>query len=155
MIVKEGLEQMFRAFFQFLDDFGGGAATTVQHTVGLFQVADTFFGEFFGMEAESMEIKTTITDRGSRCLGTRRDVAVHLIGSAHESVCTHLVALLDGSNATDGSELTDANMTAKLATIGDNGTAANLAVVTDVGIGHDQNLVADAGATSPLDGSAV
>jgi hypothetical protein len=34
MFIEEGLEQRFRAFFQFFDNFGYGAAAAVKFAVG-------------------------------------------------------------------------------------------------------------------------
>ena len=49
MLVKKGLEQRFRAFFQFLDNLGHRAATAVEFTVSALKGADAFLRKFLRM----------------------------------------------------------------------------------------------------------
>lgn len=50
MLVEKGLEQEFRAFFQFLDDLGHGTPAAVKFPIGSGKRFDTLFGEQVRMQ---------------------------------------------------------------------------------------------------------
>lgn len=130
MFIEEGLEQMFRAFFQFLNNVRSGAATAVQLPIGAFQVLDAFRRKFLGMETQGMKIEPSVTNGIPGCLCAGRNIAVHLVGPANEGVGTDLISLLDGRNPTDGRKFPYADVTTKLAAIGYNYPTAYIAVMT-------------------------
>lgn len=150
MLVKEGLEQRFRAFFEFFDNFGSGARAAIQFAVGALQILDTLFGETFGMQAQGVQVQGAVADGVARRLGAWGNVAVDLMGAAHESVGADLIALLDGGNATDGRIFADAHVAAQLATVRNDDSCSNIAVMGDMRVGHYQDMVCDACATAAL-----
>ena len=155
MLVEKGLEQRFRAFFKFFDDFGHGAAATVKFAIGTGKGLDPFFRKTFRMQAQGMQIQGAIADRVTRCLGAWGNITVHFMGATHKSVGAHLIALLNGSHAANGCILADAYMTAQLAAIRDNNPSTNIAVMGNMGIGHHQHFVCNTGATAPLNSPPI
>ena len=150
MLVKKGLEQRFRAFFKFLDNFGDRAPAAVKFAVGSLQVLDALFGEAFGMQAERMQIQGTVADGVARRLGTRRDIPIHFVGAPHKGVGADLIALLNGGNTADSRIFADAHVAAQLATIRDNDAFANIAVMGDMRVGHYKYMIGDMRAATPL-----
>ena len=129
MLIEKGLEQRFRAFFQFFDNFGDRAAAAVQFTVGTRKRLNTLFGEFFGMQAQGMQIESSIANRIARRFGTRGNITVHLVSAPYKSVSTHLIALLYSGNATNGRILANTHMPAQLAGVRNNDTRSDIAIM--------------------------
>ena len=129
MFIEKGLEQRFRAFFQFFDNLSDGATTAVQFTVSTRKRLNTFFGEFFRMQAQGMQVEGPIANRIARRLGTRGYIAVHLVRTAHKRIGAHLIALLYSGNATNGRILANTHMPAQLAGIRNNNTRSDIAIM--------------------------
>ena len=91
MLIEKGLEQRFRAFFQFLDYLGHRAAAAVEFAVGTGKRIYTLFGEQVRMQAECMQVEPAVTDGAPAGLGARGNIAVHLVRATHESVGAHLL----------------------------------------------------------------
>ena len=155
VLAKEGLEQRFRAFFQFFDNFGGRALTTVKLSESALEKRNAFGREFICMQAERMEVEGCKAKRVPKCTAARRNVVIDLECTAHESVGAHLVTLLHRSRAAKSRVLANTNVTAQLASIRDDSPFANLAVVPHMGVSHDEDARGNACATAALDRAAV
>ena len=155
VFVEKFSEKGFRAFFQFFNNLGNGAPAAVKFAVGAGKRLDAFFGEAFRMQPQGMQVQRTEADGVAGCLGARRNVAVDLVRATHECVGTHLIALLDGGNATDSRIFTDTHVAAQLAAVCDNDARADVTVMGDMRIGHHQDLVGHMGATAPLHRTSI
>ena len=155
MIIKEGLEQRFRAFFQFLDDFGSRAFAAVKFAESTFKKCDTFRREFISMQAERMEVEGSKAERIPEGTAARWNVVIDLERTAHESVGAHLVPLLHCRGAAEGRKLANAYVSAELASVRDDRPLADLAVVPHMGVSHDEYVWRNASATTALNCAAI
>ena len=155
MFIEKGLEQRFRAFFQFFDDFCNGALAAVKSAEGLLEKCNAFRREIACMDAERMEIQGCKAERIAKCAAAWRNVIIDLERTAHEGVGAHLVALLHRRRATESGKLTDAHMPTELASIRNDGALANLTVVPHVSVSHNQNAIAEACAAATLRCTAI
>ena len=155
MFIEKGLEQRFRAFFQFFDNFCNGALAAVKFTEGSLEKRNAFWRELTCMDAERMEIQGCKAERITECTAARRNVIIDLERTAYECISTYLIALLYCRRSAESGKLADAHMPTELASIRDNGPLANLAIVPNVGISHNQNARSDARAATTLSGTAI
>ena len=155
VLVKEGLEQRFRAFFQFFDNFGGRALTTVKLSESALEKRNAFGREFICMQAERMEVEGCKAKRVPKCTAARRNVVIDLECTAHESVGAHLVTLLHRRSAAESRKLANAHVAAELASVSDDRPFANLAVVPHMGVSHDEYVWRNASATTALNCAAI
>ena len=155
VLVEKIVEKGLRAIPEFLDDLGNGAPAAVKFAVGAGKRLDAFLGEAFRMQPQGMQVQRTEADGVAGRLGTRRNVAVDLVGATHESVGAHLIALLDGGDTADSRIFTDTHVATQLAAVCDNDARADVTVMGDMRIGHHKHLVCHTGATAPLHRTAV
>ena len=134
MFIEKGLEQRFRAFFQFFDNFCNGALATVKHAVGTLKERNAFWRKFISMQAERMEIQGRKANRVPERTAAWRHVVIDLERATHKSVSPHLVPLLYRRRATKSRVLADTNVTAHLASIRDDRPVATWAVVAPVSV---------------------
>ena len=155
MFIKEGLEQRFRAFFQFFNNFGGRAFAAVKFAESTFKKCDTFRREFISMQAERMEVEGRKAERIPECTAARGNVVIDLERAAHKSVGAYLVALLHRGSATEGGKHADTHVAAKLASVRNDSPLANLTIVPHMGISHNEDAWRNASATAALDCAAI
>ena len=155
MFIKEGLEQRFRAFFQFFDDFSRRAFATVKFAEGSFEKCNAFGREFISMQTERMEVEGRKAKRVPECTTARGNVIIDLERAAHKSVGAHLITLLHRGSATEGGKLANAYVAAKLASVRNDSPLANLTIMPHMGISHNEDAWRNASATAALNRATV
>ena len=121
----------------------------------MLQIAYTFFGEFFRMQAQGVQVKRSVSYGVARRLGARRNIAIHLMRPPYKRIGPHLIALLYRGNATYSSILANTYMSAQLAGIRYNDALSNVAIVSDVRIRHHQYFICNTSAASALNRAAI